>query len=277
MTDQLTEIFDKLEWKYRVYSKGYLVSCPNQKAHKSGGDKHPSCNIWPNIGRFKCYACGYSGKLRELFETVGYEYIHFQLDTFEDESNPVLDEDILHFPPAEPEHLQSPTFSKRPWWTPQCIVDHDLRHDPVHKSIVYPVRCNGLVGAVGRSLKGKVLHNYFGFFTGKSLGGYDRLSSCKRLAIVEGWTCLVNCYEWAKELDYDVVCTFTANFTEDHAKLACDTGKVIHFWYDQDKAGQKGVKNAEQYIGDAFFSKTWNPDLGDVGGMDRETFFSIFD
>lgn len=276
MSDQLIEIFEKLNWKFKTYSKGYLVSCPNQTAHRSGGDNHPSCNIWPNIGRFKCYACGYAGKLRELFASVGFEYIHFELNTFEKDENPVLDEDILSFPKAEIEHLDSPAFEKRNW-DERRIVDHDLRYDPVHRNIVYPVRCGGLIGAVGRSTKGKVIHNYFGFLTGQSLGGYDGLSSCRRLAIVEGWTCLVNCYEWAKELDYDVVCTFTANFTKEHAELACDTGKVIHFWYDQDKAGHKGVKNAEQYIGDTFFRKTWEPSLGDVGAMSRETFFSIFD
>lgn len=276
MSDQLIEIFEKLEWGYKEYTNGYLISCPNKTAHKTGGDRRPSCNVWPEIGRFKCYACGYSGKLRDLFATVGYEYIHFSLDRFEKEVNPVLDDDILAFPSATEDDLKEPAFINRQW-NQQHIIDHDLRYDSQYRNIIFPVRCNGLVGAVGRSVKGKTIHNYFGFFTGQALGGFDRLSNCKRIAIVEGWTCLVNCYQWAKELDYDVVCTFTANFTEEHSRLICDTGKIIHFWYDQDKAGRKGVKNAEQYIGDTFFCKSWNPGIGDVGSMSRETFFSIFD
>lgn len=270
----LPELFDQLGWKYKTFSRGYLISCPNKLSHPRG-DVNPSCAVWAEIGRFRCYSCGYRGELGKLFENTGLDFHFLPLVNPPKPENIVLDEAILDcFRLALPGDLEKPAFQHRNWPI-SCLQDHDLRFDDRNGNLVFPVRSPELVGAVGRSATGKQYHNYFGISTGESLGGYSRLSDNPKIAVVEGWTCLVNCYQWAAELGFDVVCTFTANVTPTQARLLCDSGKVIHFWYDQDKAGRKGVEKAEQYIGDVFFAASWDSRLGDIGSMSRDTFLSV--
>jgi len=212
-----------------------------------------------------------------LFEGTGIEVPEFlELDyEYEKQKNSILDESILYFRKATIDDLNRPAFVNRNW-NPAVIDFYDLRFDETNDNLVFPVRSPELVGAVGRSAEGKRVHNYFGFFTGKSLGGYDKLTDAKKIAVVEGWTCLANCYQWAAELGFDVVCTFTANVSDVQCQMLADTGKVLHLWLDQDKAGKAGVKRVSEKIDDILFVAEWDKSLGDVGGMSREVFFSTF-
>lgn len=45
-------------------------------------DKNPSMSIWRGINGFKCWSCGFSGKLKQFIETKESKYIwkkHIQL------------------------------------------------------------------------------------------------------------------------------------------------------------------------------------------------------
>ena len=272
----IEKLFNDLEWKYKTFEGGYLVSCPNKSGHKNG-DLRPSCGVWPAINYFKCWGCGHRGPIEVLFEDTDIEVPEFlDLGEFEEKINPILDDSILHFRSANFADLKTPSFKHRNL-NKNCIKDLDLRYDEDNNNLVFPVRSPELVGAVGRYALGKGVHNYFGFSTGKTLGGYNRLTDNPKLAIVEGWTCLANCYRWADDLGYDVVCTFTANVTKKQCQMLADTGKTLHFWYDQDPAGKKGVRSAEQNIDDLIFFAEWSPQLGDIGSMDHATFLSIFE
>lgn len=280
--DSIETRLKSLEWGYKSFAKGFLISCPNKEWHKSG-DKHFSCIVWPEINWFRCMGCGSEGRLPRLFEGTDEELPalwSFPASTIrsrEQPENPELDESILsHLRLATPDDLDCPGFRKR-GWDESHITTFDLRVHDEFDSIVFPVRSPSLVGAVGRGRQKKILHNYFGFFTGLALGGLDKLTKAnQKILVVEGWTCLVHCHRWAEELGYDVVCTFTANVSERQAILLSDTCKRIVFGFDQDKAGQKGIAKAHEIIADTVIAKRWNSQLGDVGSMSRETFVTIF-
>lgn len=276
MTPTLKQLFEQAGWPYKEFTTYYAVSCPNKAAHKSGTDRKPSCIVWPGIARFKCYSCGHAGNIDKLFEDTDVEVPFFlESDYVRDEKNVELDSSILHFRQATEADLQRPAFKDR-GWNPGIIEKFDLRFDEQNDMLVFPVKSPNLVGAVGRSAEGKRVRNYFGFFTGKSLGGLDLLTDNPKIAIVEGWTCLVNCHEWANSLGYDVVCTFTANISETHCRMISDTGKVIHFWFDQDEAGRRGALTAEKYIDDLIIDWEWDQSVKDVGAMSQQKFFKIF-
>ena len=271
--------FNNLNWSYKRYSRGWLISCPNKEGHKSG-DSHFSCAVWPEVNWFRCFGCGREGRLPKLFSGTGEELSRFWSINYsgrpETPENVVLDEDILNsFRKATAADLMSPGFEKR-GWSQSHIDDHNLLFDPRHGNLVYPVYSPELVGAVGRNALKKSIHNYFGFSTGRALGGLDRLSDGRSaIIVVEGWTCLVQCAAWAHEMGYDVVCTFTANVTRHQIELLADIGKPLIFMFDQDKAGRRGVEKAGDLLDGPLFARNWNPRLGDVGAMPRETFESI--
>jgi DNA primase len=163
-----------------------------------------------------------------------------------------------------------------------CIEHFSLRFDTSRRAIVFPVYepSGNLVGCVGRGIEGRRHHNYFNFPTGRTVGGIQKFSPTRgKLALVEGFTDLLNCYQWARDLGFDVCCTWTANLTRDQAILIADTGKRIHCWFDQDPAGRKGFETVQRLLEDSDYGLTravWPDENLDVGAMNRDTFYSIF-
>jgi DNA primase len=49
---------------------GRTVRCPNGSAHKNGEDRHPSMCLYPDTGRFKCFACDVHGDAIDLVRLV---------------------------------------------------------------------------------------------------------------------------------------------------------------------------------------------------------------
>jgi DNA primase len=49
---------------------GRKARCFNGRAHQSGEDRHPSLVLFPDHGRFKCYACGVHGDVIDLVRAV---------------------------------------------------------------------------------------------------------------------------------------------------------------------------------------------------------------
>lgn len=282
-------IFDKLGWKWRKTGKGYLVSCPFAATyHRSGQDRNPSFAIWPQIGYGKCYSCGRGERLSTLLGlpeetgTLASDLISLSnslMDCRRDEEPQTLDPTILEcfgpIPDLGRAYLEHRGFNL------SCIEAFQLKFDSSRDAIVFPVfGKHGLVGCVGRTIRDKTYHNYFNFPTGKTLGGFQLFQPTRRkLALVEGFTDLLNVYQWAWELNFDVCCTFTANLSREQAVLVADTGKRVHCWYDQDQAGKKGFETVQRYLEDSDYGLTravWSDEKLDVGAMNRDTFFSIF-
>lgn len=57
------EVLSKFGVKAQKGSSYWTITCPNPK-HE---DRHPSCVVWTRIKRFKCYSCGFSGDLLDLY------------------------------------------------------------------------------------------------------------------------------------------------------------------------------------------------------------------
>ncbi len=121
----------------------------------------------------------------------------------------------------------------------------DLRFDPRQVRIVCPVstKCGSLLGGVGRllpDLEGQRYWNYFGFTSGKSLGGLRQLKGFPRVIVVEGFFDMVRVAPWAWELEYDVVCTWHAEAGEHQISQLLGLDATLFCGYDNDTAGNLG-------------------------------------
>jgi len=68
VNDSLTasEVLSWFNIKSRSGSTYFMIKCPS----KDHDDKHPSCAVWRELKRFKCYSCGVSGDLVELYRLL---------------------------------------------------------------------------------------------------------------------------------------------------------------------------------------------------------------
>jgi hypothetical protein len=214
-------------------------------------------------------------KIHVDFEIDSLEGMLLSLDSWETELQELDESCLKPFDKGRDYILGSPLWQDRQF-DPRVIDVFDLRANKDY--LIFPVRMNNILyGAVGRSFVGKKMHNFFGFPTGKTLGGLDCAGNHAKIGVVEGMTCLLRGWHWGQELGYDMVCTWTANVTKEQANLLSDTGKVIHCWFDQDSAGKQGWKRLEGYCSSDYglTRHLWgNPK--DVGQMTKEQFQKIF-
>lgn len=59
-------VFSRFSVKASKSSSYWKINCPSP----DHDDKHPSCVVWPGIKGFKCYSCGVSGDLVELYRLL---------------------------------------------------------------------------------------------------------------------------------------------------------------------------------------------------------------
>lgn len=286
---EIEAVFTSLKWTYKKLSKCYQLNCPfAQWTHPKKKDGSPSCVVWPKRNFWKCYSCGQRGNMNELFEKyefysgievdVDFNPLYYLLNPEPETELFELSEEAISIFEYDPDYLIKSELWQTRKYDENTIPELGLLVDKRSRNLVFPVRMGGKIyGAVGRSLQGKRLYNYFGFPTGHTLGGMNNLTDRKKIAVVEGMTCLIRSLFWARELGFDVVCSWTANITKEQARLLLDTGKTIHCWYDQDSAGNNGWKRMEKECGLDFglTRHVWDADT-DVGGMSREQFFSNF-
>lgn len=161
----------------------------------------------------------------------------------------------------------------------------DLRYDPRMTRIVFPVRkSNGnLVGAVGRTIIGepKKYHNYFGFTSGKSLGGLNTVSPdhANGCVVVEGFTDVLNGYKAADQCGMDIVCSWHAEVTKHQAEQLLRLDKPLLFCYDPDDAGDAGWEKANKTLAPMVLGGVWRarpPGDCDVGEMGHAQLLTLF-
>lgn len=293
-----------------------VIPCPLAKwFHAKGTDSNPSLSIkygdTTSWTVFKCFACKEGGKLWQLVDSYGHlsknEEIQKLALTLINSDKPTLSAKLKSMS-HEIDDWYSPETKRKVSLNPDCLdsFDHfrdskrcclylnrrnvplhiadkfNLLYDPRQERIVFPVkdRKRNLVGAVGRAVGDKQprYFNYFGFSAGESLGGVCRLSSSNTVLLVEGFFDLLHCYEWCKELDVDVVCSWRSEITSMQASLLGDMDKTIQVWYDQDMAGTKGFTIVKKLLGGSVYGlkkAAWDS-TEDVGEMSKRQFFSIF-
>lgn len=282
---------------YVEYSKGYLCRCPfAPKTHQRGYDRSPSLAVWPEIGFFKCYACGQCGKIPELFTKLAAiipNELHLGLaDKWENsvwrvnylfrekETSPkiILDEDILeHFPKlTDFSYLDSRGVSRE-------VVDvFDLRYDPRSDRVVFPVRdkTSSLVGFVGRGVSTKSHWKYF-FESNLVLGGEDKLAY-ERIIVVEGFFDLLKAWPWARSMGLDIVCCWTATLSDTHINTLAKLDKYVYLMLDQDAAGNKGANKFAKVYPGLSTRLQWNfenekGEISDVGDFTEQQFRGFFE
>ena len=287
----LVAALDRLGWTYKQGEKYILTSCPLAPwTHPKKVDTNPSLIMWERYNRWKCYSCGHTGEISDLFrkynEFSGNNIDHEEFDLFisapemESMPNAVLFEAILdNFEPGS--HNDCVAYLLKRGIDLDSIDRYNLKYDTNNRNVVVPVydgRDKGLVGAYGRraSMVEKRHHNYFGFQTQLELGGFQHLEQDRNL-VVEGLFDVLKCWKWAEEIGFNVYSTFTASLSQSQANKLLDTSVPNHIAWDQDSAGKRARSKLRLLNEDYGLTVyDWAPETLDVGDMDYRTFMSIF-
>ena len=295
-----------------------LVPCPLAKwTHKKKTDSHPSCSIRfgdpERSTLFNCFSCHESGKLWDLVHTVGQfannqELVELGLQLIDSdeptllarlehatqsldewvrvpkrETLRVLNETVLeNYPPAwSIRRAQTYLIWRR---VTSSMADFwQLRWHAPHSRVMFPVRDRQgrLVGAVGRAVFAETqpkYYNFFGFETGLTLGGLHQITGQRRVAVVEGFHDLMNCWYWNQVAGIDTVCTFTSKTSDVQSSQLQRLDAGIMYMYDQDEAGEKGWMEARKKLDPVVTGLRrvrWREKHLDVGDMDELQYGSI--
>lgn len=289
-----------------------LVPCPLAKwTHKKGTDSSPSCSIRfgdpasPTL--YNCFSCKESGKLWDLVHSVG-SFLNDQglvdlalriltsdeptlLSRLENASKG-FDAWVLTPEKSKLRILNNTALENYPlaWTIPRAIKYLESRrvtpmmaqhwglrwHSP-HNRVIFPVRDEGqfLVGAVGRAIFDETqpkYYNLFGFETGLTLGGRHWCQGHSRVAVVEGFHCLMNVWWWNQTMQIDTVCTFTSRTSEAQAAMLQRMDASIFYMYDMDEAGDKGWAEAHKLLSPTIVALKrvcWSQKHLDIGDMDQ--------
>lgn len=284
-----------------VNSKGkkwMMIRCPLAfKTHSKGTDRNPSFGISED-GFFNCFSCKSSGRIQRLYSTLGElhgvdfsDKIREAKNLFKEtvdtilskkqvrEDRLILNDNALIWPSAT-EFSEAMDYlgtrrigsEKAKFW--------DIRYDENKRMVVIPIRTLGLNGAYGRSIEGRVHHNYFGCVTSDCLGGYDKLSDSPRLLIVEGFFDVINAFDVGKTKGFDCVCTFTSSCSSVQTELVLNTDKRVYCGYDCDEAGERGWTGTRDKKGIKilfpFASRFRWSGVKDFGAMNEQQLNQIF-
>ena len=293
------------------------IPCPLAKwLHASGTDNNPSMSLKIGVSEstvFKCFACKEKGKLWSLVDS----YAHFSNDPemkkyalhILEHDQPRLSEKFSDLETEfqgwikqlEPEHLavipdhilrkfipakfapELQDYLTTRGVTPALADEFDIRYHEEWRRAVFPVRRpNGdLVGAVGRTMVNheKKYFNYFEFRTGMTLGGlYHCANDCTKILVVEGYFDLLRLWPWAKARKIGVVCTWTAEVSEEQARLLLARDVPIQIWYDGDLAGAKGWSVAQKRLaGKTLLKRVMLPLGKDPGELTEKEFEECLD
>jgi hypothetical protein len=300
-----------------VRNNHILIPCPLAPwTHQKGADSKPSCSIRYDNAKaptlFNCFACKCRGKFWTLVHDYGTyskndELIKLGLRLLESDEptlSVILDsisEDLTDwtyssdrkvcrvisdnlmnvFVPAFQSEECLNYLSSRDV-TIQEVIEWGLLYDKRNNRVVFPVknRQGEYVGAVGRGIVTKNYYNYFGFDTGLTLGGLDKFQNRGKIALVEGFFDLLRLAKWANLVNYDVLCTWTANVAFPQADQLLCLDSTIHVWYDQDDPGNEGWKVAKARLSSSPYPVkriTWEPKEMDPGKMTKDDFLRICD
>lgn len=291
-----------------------LIPCPLSKwLHKTGKDSRPSCSVrfddphQPTL--YNCFACKSRGKLWDLVHSfgefagdleitmLGIRLIESDEPTLasrldhatkgfdewvykrEEGKLRILNESALDSYPKAWNVASSRRYLEGRRVTEAISDFWDLRWHAAHSRVVFPVRTREgqLVGGVGRAIFPDTVppyYNLFGFEAGATLGGVHKATGKGKIAVCEGYFDLMNVWWWGQQAGYDVVCTFTANTTQEQAKLLQQMDASILYLYDNDDAGERGWLNARELLSPVVFGLRRGKVVGkDVGELVDESQF----
>lgn len=283
--------------------------------HESKHDFNPSMGIRLGDAKawtvFRCFTCDESGKLAHLvvslasldhredlndlieslfesdapslaarFKSLDEEtskWFYDIEDKSKDTSYSLARFEDLHLSRRACEYLKGRGISD------DIATQFDLRHDPHLNRVVFPVRSEKgeLQGAVGRTLLNEVppYYNYFSFPASETLGGADHIVGNPRILLVEGYFDLLNCWQWAQEIETDVVCCWKATLSKKQIEFLASKDATIYVGFDPGKAGRTGwnkaLKELEPYT--TKLQKVEVPEDSDIGELTKATFLDIME
>jgi hypothetical protein len=271
------------EMAWREHANQVSIPCPlSPWFHGKGTDKKPSLSIKYSATEhtvWKCFSCLEHGKLWSLFDSIAvltkdeslraYAKTLMESDTptldsllsqacsnldtyFEDQpltSCLILDPAIMNNYPLAYDTVDGREYLESRGVDLQMTEFWEIRFDYRNNRIVFPVKNgdNKLIGAVGRSLDNndpKRYYNYFNFRAGSSLGGVNRFTDAKNVAVVEGFFDLVKGYPVCQSLGIDICCSWHAELSPEQQNLLLGFDKNILLCYDMDEAGERGAAKA---------------------------------
>lgn len=288
-----------------------ICQCPLAPwLHEEGVDRNPSFGVkfGGEFTYFNCFTCGQSGKLWYLVDTVAElkdsdELRKLALEVLEhDQPNlmSLLEAATSHVDPQE-SFVPDVPFTKRllESWPPvrahpgaaaylsgrgypeEVWETLDLRWDDRRERIVFPVydTDGNLRGANGRIIGTETpdnpkYHNYWKWPKSHWFGAMNLLRpGCPRMCVVEGWTCLARCREWAVANDCDVVCSFGARLEGPKQALLEGLDRTTYLLFDTDAAGAAGLEKAVQALAHRMLLKFYKlPSKRDVDTLTQSEF-----
>lgn len=300
---------------YETKPGQFQICCPMAKwTHLSGADSNPSMGIdfSGDFVKYNCFTCGESGKLwllvyriaqktksEELFKLSDTVFekdgpnlttkLQSAMESWEPkekkkEDEPLPDKLLDHFVSVFVHDDACEYLEKRK--IPEATWDKfGLVFDNSKKRILLPVRDSKgrLRGAVGRAIYPDThpkYYNYFNFNRRYWLGGMNNFSNDrKKLALVEGYFCLLRASQWVDDFDVDVACIFGSKMADEQCDLAASLDKSISIWFDNDPAGNDGwVKTKEKMERRHVRVKRANLQLNeDVDTMDKSRFGEVLE
>lgn len=257
-----------------------LLNCPFARwTHKRGTDRHPSFMIHSGVktSTYSCYSCGEYGELWKLFYSlggltgkqdlikIGYEIydedkgefskrIQTSADMYrlmeerEIDMRP-LERHIMSFSDNFPENAKM--YLKKRQLELSVISQFKLKYDKWENRIVLPVyNSERFIGAVGRTVINdeKRYKNYWGSNLSIGLGKAGLFNEeCERILVVEGMFDLFRTYQNIPE-NYEVVNIFKSRISPKQADMLEGYGKPLVIYLDNDDAGRKGERHAQNMM-----------------------------
>lgn len=240
-----------------------LASCPFTENHKHG-DSNPSWRINLNTGLWHCFGCSESGNLIQLAERVlgmssmeAHNLVYGDLD-MEDVEN------LINGPKGSTQTAARPLTDlerdvqrwaslETPYWggrgfTKATVQRWGLGYDPSCNRATVPVRYRGeTVGWSKRRLDehdGPKWRHSPGFKKSEFLFGFDE---CQHDACIVVEAPLSVVMLWQQGIP-DAVATFGCGMSQHQADIIRGRFKSCAIFYDPDKAGWDGRKQAVELL-----------------------------
>lgn len=179
-------------------------------------------------------------------------------------------------PPVDEDEEAVKYLESRNGVTLDLARKYDLRFDHRQFRVVYLVKQKGeVVGAVGRlthNADGELpYYNYWRFPKAEVLGGMEFATGKTKAIVCEGFFDMIAVSEVAPP-EYAAVCTFGARCSESQARILARNFVSLTFFYDNDRAGERGWVNAKRTLEKQVAAmRRVTPEVGlDAASMPRE-------
>jgi DNA primase len=277
---------------YQEKHDNVMVTCP---FHKDGKESHPSCNVYcgdnkeVEYGWFKCFTCGEQGSLTKFIgECFNSNHVFGKDWLLERFGNTVIERKIelipIDFKKPIPQYLDESvldTFQKyHPYMTQrnmtsEVIEKFKIRYDTETKSLVFPVWDDK--GKLFMLTRRSVVNKTFIIDKDKEkpvyLLNFIKQSKINNVYVCESQINALTLWSW----NYPAIALFGTGTKRQYEILAKSGIRVYNLCLDGDSAGDKGISNFIENLGDkgAIINIVKIPRGKDVNDLTKEEFDNL--